>query len=489
MGTRRNPTLELTAEEMRSLGYQTVDLLVDHFATIPDQSPVALAGRKEMDDLLMEPVPEDGADPAEVLEQVKSRVFFNCDLLTHPRFFAFVPSPNNFVSTIGDVLATGFNVFSGGWITSPAAVEVELVTINWLLDLFGLPEKEGGGLYTSGGSVANLTGLAAARRVKLREKTENATLYLSDQAHSSNLRAAKLLGFREDQIRLVPSDDQFGMDVSALRNMFEEDAGAGKRPFCVIATAGTTNTGTVDPLEDIAAFCRVEDLWLHVDAAYGGAAVLTEHGREALKGIQRAHSITIDPHKWLFQPYEIGCILVREHAWLKATFSQQPEYLRDTQGSSEEVNLYDHGVQLTRSFRALKFYMSIKTFGLASFRDAVQTGLDTAEATQAYLQDRPHWEIVSPATLGVINFRYRPLGERLTDGQLDRLNEHLSRAIIESGQAMLTTTILKGKVVLRMCLINPRISLERDVYSTIAALEAFAAGYDAESEPPTGDAG
>ncbi len=481
-GKTLNPSLDLSKDEMRALGYRAVDLLVEHFDTIPDRSPVATASRSEMDQLLMEPIPENGMETSEVLAEVTKDVFPNCDLLTHPRFFSFVPSPNNYVSALADFLASGFNVFAGGWVTSPAAVEVELVTINWLLNLFGLPEKEGGGLYTSGGSVANLTGLAAARRIKLRERLDGATLYLSDQAHSSNIRAAKLLGFQPDQIRIVPSDAKFRMDVDALQTLFQADVAGGKEPFCVLATAGTTNTGAVDPLEEIAAFCRVEDLWMHVDAAYGGAAILTDEGRSALKGIERAHSITVDPHKWMFQPYEIGCLLVREHAWLKATFAQAPEYLRDIQGSSEEVNLYDHGVQLTRGFRALKFYMSIKTFGLASFREAVQIGCDTAKETETFLRQRPDWEIVSPATLGVLAFRYKPAESNLSGEEVDALNEHLSKEIVASGHAMLVTTVLKGMVVLRMCLINPRIEFDRDVRSTILALEEIAAEYGATLE-------
>ncbi len=469
-----NPRLELTSEEMRSLGYQAIDLLVSHFESIPDQKPVALATRKQMDDLLGEGIPETGSHVDDVLEHVMANVFPNCDLLTNPKYFSFCPSQNNFVSTIADLLATGFNVFAGGWVASPAGAEIEIVTINWLLELFGLPLKAGGGLYTSGGSMANLTALAVARKIQLGETRDAATLYLSDQAHSSNHRAAKILGFHEDQIRLVASDDRFRMNFAELQAMVESDRSAGKRPFCVIATSGTTNAGAVDPLPSIADLCEAENLWLHVDGAYGGAAILTDQGRRALDGIERAHSITVDPHKWLFQPYEIGCILVRRHEWLKDTFSEHPEYLRDTHGSAEEINLYDHGVQLTRRFRALKLYMSIKTFGLAAFREAVKTGIETAEAAQAYLEPRPNWEIVSPATLAVINFRYRPADEPLTEAQLDRLNQHLSRRIIESGEAMLTTTVLRGKVVLRMCLINPRTSLKDHVIKTIEMLELYA---------------
>jgi glutamate/tyrosine decarboxylase-like PLP-dependent enzyme len=215
---------------------------------------------------------------------------------------------------------------------------------------------------------------------------------------------------------------------------------------------------------------------MHVDGAYGGAAILTEKGRKTLKGIDRADSITVDPHKWLFQPYEIGCVLTRDHTQLKKTFHQNPEYLKGFQRSAEEINFYDHGVQLTRRFRALKLYMSIKAFGLASFREAVQAGIDLAEQTQKEVERRPNWEIVSPASLAVINYRYRPDDVSLTEAELNDLNQHLSNEIIKSRQAMLVTTVLKGKVVLRMCLINPRSTLT-DITETLDSLEQYARRY------------
>ena len=264
------------------------------------------------------------------------------------------------------------------------------------------------------------------------------------------------------------------MLIPELSKAIVFDRKAGKNPFCIIATAGTTNTGAVDPLPEIADICQEENLWMHVDGAYGGAAILTEHGQGKLKGIERADSITIDPHKWLFQPYEIGCILMRDHTWLKDTFRETPEYLRDFQGSAEEINFYDHGIQLTRRFRALKLYMSIKSFGLESFRQAVQTGIDLAEEVQKYLEKQRHWEIISPATLAVINYRYKPEKQELTEKQLDDLNQYISDQIIASREAMLATTVLDGKVVLRMCLINPRSSLNT-IVKVIDLLETFAA--------------
>jgi len=215
---------------------------------------------------------------------------------------------------------------------------------------------------------------------------------------------------------------------------------------------------------------------MHVDAAYGGGAVLCEQGRLALNGIELADSVTVDPHKWFFQPYEIGCILVRNHEWMSGTFRMTPEYLKDLESSAEEINFYDYGIQLTRGFRALKFYMSVKAFGLASFRIAVQHGLQMAEWAEQRLRQSQHWEIISPANLAVLNFRYNPQDRDLDEEALNTLNQHISACIIEENVAMLATTVLRGKKVLRMCLINPRI-LESELEETILQLEAYAQTY------------
>ena len=247
----------------------------------------------------------------------------------------------------------------------------------------------------------------------------------------------------------------------------------GLQPFCLIATAGTTNTGTVDPLSEIAKICKTEDIWFHIDGAYGGFAILSEEGKPLLKGIEKADSLTIDPHKWFYQPYEIGCLLVKKHKWLKGTFTEKPEYLRDIEGNASEINFYDHGIELTRRFRALKFYMSIKTFGLGEFRKAISYNISLAEAAEEYLRKSPNWEVVSPATLAVVNFRYNPIGNDLSETELDALNQHISQKVVESREALLITTILNKQVVLRMCLINPRTTFD-DIEETILLCESFA---------------
>jgi len=304
-------TLELSPEEMRSLGYRVVDLLVDHFAAGTDAHTGRVPSRDELEERLREDLPQEGQNPDEVLDQVENEILPNTIRVDHPRFFGFVPSPNNFVSVLADAIAAGFNVFSGTWISGAAAAQVELVVIDWLRELCGLPDSAGG-LFTSGGSMANVTALAAARHAVLDDDVSNAVAYCSDQTHQSVDRALRLLGFGSDQLRRLPSDDRYCLDLDVLSDAIAADRRDGRRPFCVIANAGTTNTGAVDPLPELVAAADRENVWLHVDGAYGAATVVCEQGRWELAGLDRADSLSLDPHKWLFQPFEIGGVLVRE---------------------------------------------------------------------------------------------------------------------------------------------------------------------------------
>tara|TARA_R110002073_G_scaffold279026_1_gene443199 strand:- start:486266 stop:487711 length:1446 start_codon:yes stop_codon:yes gene_type:complete len=471
--TPNNHTLTLTKDEMKAYGYKVVDAVVAHFDTQNSKKPVSIASREEMDALFLENAPEQGTDATEVLDFVLEKVLLESNIVSHPKSYSFVPGPSNYVSAMADTLATGFNIFSGGWAASPAASELEIVTVNWLLKLFKFPTKKGGGIFTSGGSMANLTALVTARSQKCNGDFSKAIIYMSDQTHSSNIKAIRTIGFKKDQVRIIPTDLEFKISINKLKNVIAKDRLAGLQPFCMIATAGTTNTGTVDPLDEIAKICKAEDLWFHVDGAYGAAAILSDNGSKLLKGIQKADSLTIDPHKWFYQPYEMGCLLVKNHKWLSATFSEKPEYLRDIEGNESEINFYDHGVQLTRRFRALKFYMSVKTFGLGSFRKAINYNITLAEKTEDLLRKSSNWEVVSPATLAVINFRYNPIKYAFSDKKLDKLNQEISKRVVESKEALLVTTVLQGQIVLRMCLINPRTTLD-DVKETITLCHSYA---------------
>ncbi|MCW9036720.1 aminotransferase class V-fold PLP-dependent enzyme [Altibacter sp.] len=467
-------TLEISKEAMTRYGYKVVDAIVAHFDTQNSKLPVASATREEMDRLFSEAAPERGMDPDNVLQFVLDEVMTKSNVVSHPRSYSFVPGPSNYISAMADSLASGFNIFSGGWAASPAAAELEIVTMNWLLKLFGFPVKRGGGIFTSGGSMANLTAIITARKVKCGDDFSKAVIYLSDQAHSSNIKAIRSAGFKKEQIRVIPTDSEFKFALNKLKNAIARDVLEGLQPFCLIATAGTTNTGTVDQLSELATICKKEKIWFHIDGAYGAAAILSKNGKQLLKGIEKADSLTVDPHKWFFQPYEIGCLLVRNHQWLKGTFTEKPEYLRDIEGNTSEINFYDHGIELTRRFRALKFYMSIKTFGLRTFRKAITYNIQLAEATETVLRKSSHWEVISPATLAVINFRFNPIGNRLSEKKLDALNQYISKQVVDSKQALLVTTVLNGQVVLRMCLINPRTTIQ-DIKETLVLCESFAA--------------
>ncbi len=467
----REQPLTLSPDEMRALGYRVVDMLVEHLEALPNKPVTRKSSRATTEARLREPPPEEGTDGLAVLAQLEQDVFSSIMHPDHPRFFAFVPGPGNFVSAMGDALASGFNVFAGTWLEASGPAQIELVAVDWLRQACGLPQTAGG-LFVSGGSVANMTGLAVARQIKLAGRTAGAVVYTSDQTHSSIERGMRVLGFQPDQVHRLPSDQDFRFDVGALREAVRRDRAAGRVPFCVVATAGTTNTGSIDPLHALADLCQQESLWLHVDGAYGAAAALSERGKALLAGIERADSLVLDPHKWLFQPFDMGCLLVREARWLENTFRTVPEYLEDTETGAEEVNFWERGIQLTRSFRALKLWLSVKVFGWSAFRAAVEWGFRSAEVAETLVRQQGDWQVVTGAQLAVVTFRFAPPG--WSDQQLDRLNRALVEEMIADGRAMLSSTVLRGRTVLRLCTINPR-TTDEDIRLTIARLAELAA--------------
>lgn len=455
--------LELSAAEMQRLGYRVVDLLVQHFAGMRD-GPVGAKGEPaELMVRLSGALSETPIDPYALLAKLEKDVFPNNLHVDHPRFFAFVPGPGNFVSAMADALASGFNVFNGTWMGGSAAAALELIVVDWFRQFCGFPETAGG-LFVSGGSVANLTALHAARRAKLGDAIQRATIYFSDQTHYSVERALRVIGFAPEQCRKIPSNDRFQLSPDSVRAAIRSDKREGLRPFCVVANAGTTNTGAVDPLSDLADLCAEEDLWLHADGAYGAAAVICDRGREKLVGLNRVDSLSLDPHKWLFQPFECGCVLVRDAAHLKSAFQLMPEYMRDVHRHAAEINPADYGIQLTRGFRALKVWLSMNTFGLAAFREAVTRGFELAEFAEKELRSRPNCEILSPAEMGIVAFCF---------GHDDELQTKLVELMLRDGFAFLTSTTLKGRTALRLCTINPR-TTEEDIIQTIDRLEKFA---------------
>ncbi|HEX6910421.1 MAG TPA: aminotransferase class V-fold PLP-dependent enzyme [Longimicrobium sp.] len=459
--------IELSPEEMRAFGYRAVDRIVERLSALPDEPVAATASRAEMEARLREPPPETGLGWEAALDRAMAHVFRPMTHNAHPRFFAYVPGPGNFVGAMADALAAALNPFAGAWVMGPGVAQAELVTVDWLRDACGLPEGAGG-LFVSGGSMANLTALAAARHRLLGEDFGRAVIYCSDQAHSSIERGARVLGFRADQLRKLPTDDGFRLRMDALQSAAAEDRAAGRTPFCVAASAGTTNTGAVDPLPEIAALCRAESMWMHVDGAYGAAAALTDEGREALRGLGEADSVSLDAHKWLFQPFECGCVLVRHADALTDAFRLVPAYLRDSDRATEEVNFRDRGVQLTRGFRAFKLWMTVQVFGMGAFREAVAWGMRLARVAEEELRASDAWVVDTPAQLGIVTFRLR--ADEGDPHAADDLQRRITSALAADGYALLSTTELRGRTVLRLCTINPR-TTEDDVRQTVRRME------------------
>lgn len=461
--------LELSREEMKDLGYRVVDLLVEHFAGLHD-GPVSGGGsRAELEGLFREPPPAGPSDPAAVLARLERDLLPRFVRTNHPRFFGFVPVPGNFVGAMADALVAGLTPFAGTWFGAAGAAQIELVTVDWLRQICGLPE-EAGGLFVSGGSMANLTALGAARHDRLDSRgfrLEDGVVYFSDQTHSSVERALRVLGVRPDRMRKIGSDEQFRLPLDALRTALAADRAAGLVPFCVVANAGTTNTGAVDPLPELADLCAAEDLWLHADGAYGAAAAVCEQGRRELAGLGRMDSLSLDPHKWLFQPIECGCVLVRDWRLLREAYAIHPEYLQDVHRDQEAVNFADYGVQLTRSFRALKLWMTIQVFGMDGLAAAVAWGFEQAERAEAILREQGGWRVVTPARMGIVSFRWEAPGK--TEEELDRIQLGIMEGLKAGGFAIATSTILRGQTVLRLCTINPR-TTEDDLRRTIAEM-------------------
>jgi aromatic-L-amino-acid/L-tryptophan decarboxylase len=478
-----SPPLRISANEMRVHGYRAVDEIVSHLTSLRHRPVGHPPNRPELEAALQRNVPLAGTGLGAVMDQVMQDVFGAIVHTDHPRFLAYVPGPSTFVGALADFLSAGFNVFAGQWLVGSGPAVLERVTVDWLRQMCGLPEGAAG-LFLSGGTMANLVAIHAARtRLAGSDRPRWATVYLTDQTHRSIRRGLRFLGFDDAQIRTVPTDDSYRMDPALLCDQVSLDRREGRRPFLVLATAGTTGTGAVDPLAALSRFCADEGLWLHVDAAYGGAAVLSKRGKDLLEGLDAADSVALDLHKWWYQPYEAGCVLVRDATSLTDAFMMDAEYLRETRLGGAPINFYDFGPQLTRSFRALKVWMSINTFGLASFRSAVEQAMALAEHAEAQLA-RFRWEIVTAAQLAVVTFRPRIAG--LSDEEVDALTREIAIGTLKHGYALVTTTEVRGRPVLRLCTIHPETTRE-DLDATIDVLWRLANRQTTSAALPTLD--
>lgn len=456
-------------EAMRDLAQKAAELVVEWMEEMPQKNAWDGEFKKELEDQLMEDAPEEGRPAVEVLEQVAHDILPIAARLAHPRTFAFIPSSPTWPGILADFMAAGYNTNLATWLTASGPSQIELTVIDWFRRWLDYP-KSAGGLLTSGGSAAILNALVAARETA--GNPEQGTVYMSDQSHTAQIRAARIVGVQPEHIRMIPCDQYFRIDMKALAHAVAEDRAAGFNPITVCANAGTSSAGAVDPLEAMADFCEEQGIWLHVDAAYGGFAIVTEKGKMLLRGIERADSVVLDAHKWFFQPYEAGGLMVKDIRTLERAFTIHHDVLQDTLWGADHPNFSDHGLQLSRSFRALKIWMSVQTFGMAAFRKAVSNGMELASRAGEYVEEHKNFELLSPVALSVVCFRINPAGAHLDEEALEEINRAVLARIFWDDRALMSSTTLGKTFSLRLCILNHTTAWS-DVRETLETIERF----------------
>lgn len=452
-------------EEIAALMTDFVSRAADFYKHLSNRPVCRAADGAALRRIERQTIPVSSRPLREVYEEMLRDVYSNTLLAQHPRSFACIPSTASLLSWAGDVMTNAFNPHDSCRINAPAIALIERKLVRWMCDLTGYP-AESGGLFVSGGSIANLTALTAARDAKLTwGERGNAVIYVSGQTHASVSKGLHIIGFDRSQIRVIPTDTKFRMDAACLAGAVRRDLAAGKRPFAVIASVGTTNTGSIDPLPEIAALCREYDMWMHIDGAYGASALLSERQRKLLAGIELSDSLSWDAHKWMLQTYGCSIVLVREQAALIRSFAVHPEYLKDSETAEGDAEFWDLGPELTRPARCLKLWLTLQTLGSGTMGEVVDHGCAMAELAEREIAKLPDWEIVSHARLGIVNFRCAPAGV----SELDALNQSISKELNSDGYALIFTTELQGKKVLRMCAIHPQ-TTEADIKETVRRL-------------------
>lgn len=443
--------LALAPEDMRRLASLVVERLIGDSQALREARVLSQASAGDMRERLSHPAPEQPIALEDLLDRLWRDVVPFMSRCDHPRYFAFIPGSSTWIGALADLIASALNVYAGCWMEGAGWAQLELTVLDWFKDWISYP-SEASGILVSGGSAANMTALACAREVMVGAMDARLVVYVSDQSHSSLARAARVLGFRPDQVRVLPTDRDYRMRPRLLAEAIDADRAAGRTPLLASVSAGSTNTGAIDPLNEIADVCRERGVWLHVDAAYGGSAAITERGRAWLAGIERADSVTLDPHKWMYQPFEVGCLLVREGRQLRAAFAVTPDYLADSEAAEDEVSFYDYGLQLTRMTRALKLWLSVSYFGADAFRETIDKTLDLAIHAEHRIASDDRLELLRPANLGIVCFRRRVEGA--SEAEIEAANAGLVEALARSGFGLVSSTRLQGRYALRICVLN-----------------------------------
>jgi glutamate/tyrosine decarboxylase-like PLP-dependent enzyme len=498
----RESSLDIDDESLRELAAEFVRLATDYFANVtegrvfPNVTGEQTKARFDAPPpLAKEPLKKILADCGAVIDGIRHN--------GHPRFFGYVASPSTPVGAFADLLASSLNASVTSWRSSPAATEVERTVVRWLGSLIGYDERAQG-LLTSGGSMANLNALLIAHRAKadvpvaqvgIRGTSAPMTIYASDQVHLSITKAADILGLGQDCVRLLPSDGRFCLDITALSSAIEQDKREGFKPFCVIGSAGTAATGAIDSLTEIGSIARDHDLWFHIDGAYGAPAAMVEDCRTMFAGLELADSISLDPHKWLYTPVDCGCLLFHDGATARKAFVTGADYIKVHElAETESFAFWDYGIELSRRFRALKVWLTLKYYGADRLMEAIRDDMAMAHYMAERVEAEPDLELLAPVQLSICCFRYVPArlraqieatdsaqGREHFDLQLNRLNERIMHRVQRGGRAYLSNAMLRGQFALRACIINFR-TTRADIDLTLETVREAAHEIEAEDE-------
>jgi len=479
---KRDPLdVDLTTEEFRAASAETTEVLAELYRNI--RSAPVFPGKRpsELRALLSEPLPMKPQPPLKIIREVKEKIIPNSTLVGSPRYFGFVMGSGTPMSVFGDAISAALNQNPGVWKAGPAATELERVVIRWFAEMVGY-DRNAAGILTSGATMANVAGIAAALHDKAgydiaNEGLQSAKrrgrflLYMSDhEGHSSVVKSAQLLGLGRESVRRVKSNDDFTMDAGSLEDLVEKDAREGDIPFCVVAQVGSINVGAIDPLREIARVCSRHGLWFHADGACGAFGRMIPRKAKLFEGLELADSITLDPHKWLYVSYDCGCLLAKDPAKLRNAFTQHAAYLKGILPTEYTgLDYHEYGPQMSRSFRALKVWMSLKHIGIERYKRLMERDVALAEHLDDLVRASEEFEPLCKPVLQMYSFRYVPTGTKMNEQELDSLNQRIVDEAQLTGEVFLMSTSIRGRTALRLSITNHRTTM-RDIDRTFNLL-------------------
>ncbi len=454
-------SLDVPSKKFQQWIKKTGKLLTDFHDREQDGRVFAGKSPREVQALLEEPLPEEPGDIDFLLDEVAQKIFGSITNSAGPNYYGYITGGGNQVAVLAEMIKASVNQNNLKWHSSPASTELEKLVMRWVAEFVGYP-KSSAGVLLSGGSVANFNCLAVARKIKspadISEEgaygSRPCTVYVSEEGHSSFDKAMDMLGLGKKYLRKIPADNEMRINTDALEERIRNDKNAGLHPLCTIAVAGTTNTGAIDDLNAVADICEQYKMWYHVDAAYGGPAAAVDEVSHLFDGIDRADSLVVNPHKWLYVPFEAGGVLVKNPDHLRETFSTVPDYLKSDRSGDERTDLMEYNLPLTKEFKALKVWMSLKAFGAKRIRREISRDIEKAAYLAGKAESHTELELMSPAPLSIVCFRYNP-GD-MNDNELDKLNDRIISDIEQDGRVFLTGTKIRGHSALRTCFINHR---------------------------------